>query len=164
MPSLPRKCPKCEEPKVVQIHENYRATLEHDGRSYDIEVPQLQLLQCEGCGNRVLDDATDDKLTEALRHQIGLLSPAEIRRGRVELGLNQKELAEHLDVAEATLGRWETGGQLQQRAMDKLLRLYFASEEVRRLLQKRFPPPFINGMSPQFDGWADAEIGAALEK
>jgi DNA-binding transcriptional regulator YiaG len=43
----------------------------------------------------------------------------------------QKELAVQLAVAEATLSRWETGGQIQQRAMDKLLRLFFGLPAVR---------------------------------
>jgi len=37
-------------------------------------------------------------------------------------------------VAVASLSRWETGGQIQQRALDRLLRLYFGCEQVRTVL------------------------------
>jgi hypothetical protein len=38
-------------------------------------------------------------------------------------------------VGPATVSRWETGGQVQQRSLDKLLRLYFTLPEVRRALE-----------------------------
>jgi transcriptional regulator with XRE-family HTH domain len=43
-------------------------------------------------------------------------------------------LARLLGVGEATLSRWETGGQIQQRALDRLLRLYFAVPPARDAL------------------------------
>jgi hypothetical protein len=38
-------------------------------------------------------------------------------------GLTQKPFANLLDVGEATVSHWETGAQIQQRAMDRFLRL-----------------------------------------
>ena len=52
----------------------------------------------------------------------------------MNLLLTQKLLADHLGIAESTLSRWETGAQIQQRAFDKLLRLYFDVPEARRHL------------------------------
>jgi transcriptional regulator with XRE-family HTH domain len=49
--------------------------------------------------------------------------------------LSQKDLAERLGVAEATISRWETGAQIQSRALDNLLRVYFAVPEVRSVLR-----------------------------
>ncbi len=54
--------------------------------------------------------------------------------------MSQQELAEQLGVAKETICRWETGAMIQSRAMDNLLRLFFESEEVRRLLGRRFAP------------------------
>jgi hypothetical protein len=39
-----------------------------------------------------------------------------------------------LDVSESTLSRWETGAQIQQRAMDKLLRGFFEVPAFRQYL------------------------------
>ena len=64
-----------------------------------------------------------------------LLTPQQIREGREALGLQSKELAERLGVAKETLSRWETGMMIQSRAMDNLLRAYFAVPEVRAVLQ-----------------------------
>jgi transcriptional regulator with XRE-family HTH domain len=62
------------------------------------------------------------------------LQPHEVRAGREGLGLTQKELASYLQIADATLSRWETGAQIQQRSMDRLLRGFFFVPEFRRFL------------------------------
>ena len=87
--------------------------------------------RCENCGNVVLDDRANNELIDALRVVAGLLHPSVIRERREALGLTQKTLAGHLRVAESTLSRWESGAQIQQRAMDTLLRGYFYVDEFR---------------------------------
>ena len=115
---------------------DYRTRIEHDGRGYDIEVNGLHVLSCTDCGNRDLDADAIERVSDALRKTAGLLTPGEIREGRHHLGLTQKVLADQLDIAEATLSRWETGAQVQQRAFDKLLRAYFEVRELRTFLAK----------------------------
>jgi transcriptional regulator with XRE-family HTH domain len=61
------------------------------------------------------------------RREARLLTPDEIRDGREKLGLTQKQFANLLGVGEATVSRWETGAQIQQRAMDRFLRVCLAS-------------------------------------
>jgi hypothetical protein len=39
-----------------------------------------------------------------------------------------------LRIASATVSRWETGAQIQQRALDLLMRLFFGLSEVRSAL------------------------------
>ncbi len=50
---------------------------------------------------------------------------------RESLGLTQKQLADFLLISDSTLSRWETGGQIQQKSLDRLLRAFFALEEFR---------------------------------
>jgi hypothetical protein len=40
-----------------------------------------------------------------------------------------------INIAEATASRWETGAQIQQRALDAFLRVFFESAEARRILR-----------------------------
>jgi len=82
----------------------------------------------------VLDDDANDQITDALRRQVGLLTPEQIRKNRESLGLVQREIASILGVGESTVSRWETGTQIQQRSLDKLMRLYFAFPDVRLVL------------------------------
>ena len=48
--------------------------------------------------------------------------------------MTQKEAAERLGIAEATLSRWLNETQIQSRAMDNLLRIFFAFPQVRLAL------------------------------
>jgi putative zinc finger/helix-turn-helix YgiT family protein len=108
--------------------------MQYDGRAYSVEVPELHAPRCTNCGAIVLDDQANDQITDALRRQIGLLTPEQIRRNRESLGLKQRDFAIILGVGESTVSRWETGTQIQQRSLDKLMRLYFAFPEARDAL------------------------------
>jgi putative zinc finger/helix-turn-helix YgiT family protein len=112
----------------------YRAKATYDGRLYEFDVPDLSIPKCEACGELVFSNRVDDLITQAFRAHLRLLSDEQIRIARKRLGLSQKELAERLGMAEATISRWETGALLQSRAMDNLLRVFFACPEVRHVL------------------------------
>jgi transcriptional regulator with XRE-family HTH domain len=65
---------------------------------------------------------------------MGLLMGDQIRQNREALQLTQKQVATQMGIAEATLSRWETSAQIQQKAMDRLLRLFFGLAVVRDTL------------------------------
>jgi putative zinc finger/helix-turn-helix YgiT family protein len=135
MKPFPWKCGECRQRAVTPVTlPSYSAELEHDGRKYQVAVTDLRVAQCEKCGTIMLDDAANRRLSDALRSEAGLLQPTQIRARRDALGLTQKELAGFLLIAEATLSRWETGAQIQQRAMDAFLRVFFESAEARNIL------------------------------
>src|SRR5947209_8626380 len=125
MKPYPWKCGRCRERAVYRETVPYSVDLDHDGRTHSISLAALDVHRCRKCGAMSLDDEANRRITEALRREVGLLPPEEIRQQRERLGLTQKELARHLDLAESTLSRWETGAQLQQRCLDRLLRLFF---------------------------------------
>ena len=135
MKPFPWKCGKCRERAVNQVTlPSYSAELEHDGRKYPVSVNDLDAARCDNCGTIVLDDAADRRLSDALRLAAGLLLPSEIRQQRESLHLKQRQLANYLQISESTLCRWETGAQIQQRVMDKLLMGFFWVLEFRRFL------------------------------
>jgi putative zinc finger/helix-turn-helix YgiT family protein len=100
----------------------YATAIEHDGRTYRVEIPALRVPQCAHCKAISIDDEADRQISSAFRCEARLLAPEDIRMGREKLGLTQKQFASLLAVAEATVSRWETGAQIQQRAMDRFLR------------------------------------------
>ena len=129
------KCPFCRTSDALRaVTERFTEDLEHDGRAYQVTVPDLSVQRCDHCGQHVIPNAADDRISAALRAAAGLLMPVEIRTRRTDLGLSQKQLADILKVAEATVCRWETGGQIQQRGFDTLLRGYFAVPQARDFL------------------------------
>lgn len=131
---FPWKCGHCRERAVQLAVVPYTTDAEYDGRTYTITVPELRVPRCQNCGELVLDTNANRQITIALRHHLRLLTPEQIRQNREFLGLTQRQLASHLGIAEATLSRWETGSQIQQRVLDRLLRLYFSSAAVRESL------------------------------
>ena len=136
MKAFPWKCATCRERAVHRILlPSYSAELEHDGRKYKVTLSELQVFQCEKCGEIVLDEDAEDRLTDGLRSAAGLLSPGEIRQHREAFGLTQKALANLLSISESTLSRWETGAQIQQRSFDKFLRCFFNLADVRQYLE-----------------------------
>lgn len=135
MKPFPWKCGRCRERSVVPAVVSYTTEIEHDGRSYSVTVPDLEIPRCSKCGAMVRDDVSNRRISNALRQQIGLLTPEQIRQNREALNLTQKQLARVLAIAEATLSRWETGAQIQQRAMDRLLRLFFEFPEFCAVLE-----------------------------
>ena len=121
----PWKCRSCAKPALSPTIVDYSTVMEHDGRSYSITVPNLEILECESCHERVLPDNALERIIDELRAKAGLLAPLEIREKRKRLGLTQEQLANHLGIAKETVSRWETGGQIQQRHSDLILRAYF---------------------------------------
>ena len=97
-------------------------------------MPQLAVARCETCGEIVLDDEANALVSDVFRCQLDVLTPAQIRQNRERLGVTQARLAKDLGVAEASVSRWETGGQIQPQPLDRLLRLYFGCEQVRTVL------------------------------
>ena len=93
---FPWKCGSCGKKTLNPTVVDYSTTMEHDGRAFQISIPHLDILECDACHERVLPDASFDKVVAALRAEAGLLTPAEIRSNRLRLKLTQKELAQDL--------------------------------------------------------------------
>src|SRR5207249_11354102 len=109
MKPFPWKCGYCRARAVQPAVVPYTTEAEYDGRTYTVTVPELKVPRCQNCGELVLDSAANRQITDALRQQIGLLAPEQIRQNREALDLTQRQLASHLGIAEATVSRWETG-------------------------------------------------------
>lgn len=136
--SFPKRCGKCGQQAMRLASVAYSATIEHDGRAYRVEMPALSVPQCGNCKAISIDDEADQQISAAFRREARLLAPEEIRQGRETLGLTQKQFANLLGVGEATVSRWETGAQIQQRAMDRFLRVCLASPAAVELLRSDF--------------------------
>jgi putative zinc finger/helix-turn-helix YgiT family protein len=117
---------------------SYTARIAHDGRTYQLEIPDIRIPKCCSCGELIFSHSVDDQIRCALRSHLHLLTPEQLQERRNALGLSAQELAEQLGVTEETCSRWETGLLIQSRAIDNLLRLFFTSAEVRTLLRKGF--------------------------
>ncbi len=160
---FPWRCSECGAKEVYPTPTDYTTSRKHDGRAYEIHVPDLVIPTCRKCGEQTFSVGTDDRITAALRVQVGLLMAEEIRSMRDRLEMSQQKLAEQLGIAKETISRWESGAMIQSKAMDNLLRLYFESEEVRRLLRNRFSRTSsdkANRIKLRYSGSNDSEASA----
>lgn len=134
--AFPWRCTQCSKNEVVLKTISYDAEIRHDGRLYKFTVPNLEIPICRACGKKVFSEQVDDQINVTLRSELHLLTPRDMRAALERVGMTQKETAERLGVAEATLSRWLSDTQIQSRAMDNLLRIFFAFPQVRNILKR----------------------------
>jgi putative zinc finger/helix-turn-helix YgiT family protein len=112
----------------------YDIQIDHDGRKYQVHIPALTVPQCAECNLIVIDSEADQYIEIAFRQEAKLLTAEQIRDCRKNLHMTQEELAAYLGIAAATLSRWETGAQRQQRFHDGVLRAFFEMKSLREFL------------------------------
>jgi DNA-binding transcriptional regulator YiaG len=131
---FPWYCWRCRRKEVVPVRRPYREEVLHDGQHHVVEIPDLPVPCCGHCGAEVLTNAEEDAIHRALRSQLKLLQSEEILTGRAALGLGRKEFADRLGVTEELVYRWEDDLEIQSRALDNLMRVFFALPATRSML------------------------------
>lgn len=133
--SFAKVCGQCRQRTMTLQTIAHRLRVDHDGRKYEVVVPDFTVPKCTNCGAISIDAAADAQVDRAFRQQAGLLHGEEIRHGRqVQLGLRLQELAEYLGISSEVLERWENGAQIQPLSQDNWLRALFALPELRAFL------------------------------
>jgi DNA-binding transcriptional regulator YiaG len=112
----------------------HRAQIRHDGCLHTVEVPHLTVPRCQKCGELLFDNGAHDQVSQALRAQLHLLTPEQIRSNRSALGLSPQELSIRLGMPLETIGQLEDSLLIQSRALDNLLRVFFAVPQARSAL------------------------------
>jgi putative zinc finger/helix-turn-helix YgiT family protein len=96
--------------------------------------PGFEYEHCTVCGEDFVPACEVDGLLRRSivleREGSGLLSSADIRSVRLDLGLTQAGLASLLGVGDKTVTRWETGTVIQSRMADHFVRLLAAHPEI----------------------------------
>lgn len=131
---FPWQCPKCLRRTVVADKIDCSIEVRYEGRLHTIVLKGLAAAVCSSCDERVFTSDADEAISAATREQLHLLTTDQMQRAIQNLGLKQKDLAARLGVAEETISRWLNGSMLQTRAMDNLLRAYFALPQLRAAL------------------------------
>ncbi|HYV39424.1 MAG TPA: type II TA system antitoxin MqsA family protein [Gemmataceae bacterium] len=130
----PWKCRNCGKIAVHPAVVTYEVDIEYEGKAYHVVTEKLPAPQCRECHSIYPDAQANRLITAEFRRQARILSPGQIRQDRESLGLTQKQLANALGCAEATISRWETGSQIQQRSSDNFLRVFFGIPAAREAL------------------------------
>lgn len=128
---FPWRCRHCGKQDVVTSKTSYAAEVRHDDRLFSFTIPELRLPICQACGEKVFTEEAGLQIGAALRSHLNLLTPEQIRTVIDRVGMSQNEVAERLGIPEETVSRWLNEMQIQSRAMDNLLRTFFAFPTVR---------------------------------
>ena len=86
-----------------------------------------EFYRCTSCGEEFYEpgqlDTVMRRASAAIRRDLELLQPEEIRAIRSSLGLSQADFERLLGVGKKTVVRWEKGTVFQSQATDTLLRV-----------------------------------------
>lgn len=117
-----RACGACgaAESRAVVRTERFMYGVGESAVELSADVP---VWTCAACGFEAIDAQGEDLMHEAVCHHRGVLTPRKIRDLRIRHGLTQAELARLTGFGEASIKRWESGGQVQNVSADRLLRL-----------------------------------------
>ena len=126
----------CRQREVRPVLMPYRFKIRHDDVQHTVDVPALTVPRCGNCGELLFDNDAGAQMSAALRAQIHLLSPEQIRSSRTSLGLGREELSARIGMPPETVEELEEHLRIQSRALDNLLRVFFAVPQARTALDE----------------------------
>jgi putative zinc finger/helix-turn-helix YgiT family protein len=120
---------------------------ERNGESFTV---RMKGFECDRCGFKTVDSVQSAEFTrlvsDAYRIAHGLLTSAEIQARRHQLAMTQLGFSEYLGTGVASVKRWESG-QIQDKAMDELIRLKTdpcaARKNLRTLEAQQIPEALV---------------------
>jgi putative zinc finger/helix-turn-helix YgiT family protein len=119
-----RRCPACGEGWLKRAFVRDEFSHEEDGNPKTVVAMKVPVERCENCGEIFRGPDSARLHHEAICRTFGFLTPREIVELREDaLKLTQEEFARLTGIGLATISRWERGRLVQNRAMDRYLRL-----------------------------------------
>ncbi len=122
-------CMECGNAKMATGMVSFEAEVKGER----VFVDGIEGLKCPICGYQTVDGKQMPEFmrlaADVYRQRHSLLTSTEIREIRRILGMSQAQFSASLNVGIASIKRWEMG-QVQDKAMDRLLRLH-VEEEAR---------------------------------
>lgn len=115
-------CPLCDGDSVVTVQHWESLNYGSGDSAVKLQV-DLPVRRCEACEFDFVDHEGERRRHEAVCRHLGVLPPAEVRAIRKRYGMSRATFARATGLGEATLGRWERGALIQNRANDRYLRL-----------------------------------------
>lgn len=154
------KCTQCGSTTMKTKRENFP----YDASGLRVTLVNVEVSRCPECGEYEVAIPSIDLLHRAIAMKViekkSRLAPSEITFLRKYLGWSKTELAKHMGIAPATVGRWEEG-QAMGAIADRFLRLLVAKrapeceypEENLAEISDKKPAQMRLGMSFKKDEW-----------
>jgi len=131
------QCPACESVDIDTSMED-QSLIYGEGKDA-VELPvRIPIHRCRKCALEFTDSLAEEIRHEAIcRHQ-DVMTPREVESIRRAYGLSRSDFAQITRIGEASLGRWETGNLIQNKAYDSFMYLLRFAENLDRLRQRAF--------------------------
>ncbi len=127
-------CPLCDGKSIETFQHSDAFKYGANAAAVTLRV-NIPVRRCTACEFEFVDHEGEQLRHEAVCRHLGVLTPAEVREIRERHCMTRAAFAEATALGQATLGRWETGALIQNRAYDYYLRLV-RMPLVMRILQR----------------------------
>ena len=127
-------CPLCDSESIETFLHSHAFKYGSDDSAVTLRVDKLPVRRCTACDLEFIDHEGERLQHDAVCRHLGVLTPTEVREVRKRYGMTTAAFAETTGLGPATLGRWESGALVQNRANDFYLRLV-RIPSVMRILQ-----------------------------
>ena len=132
-----RPLPECSDCGSTDARHEYKQQSFRHGSGDNVADLTCDVLvySCNQCGCEWTGSEAEEARQNAVCRHLGRLTPGEVRGVRDRYRLSQAEFSRITGFGEASLSRWETGAQIQNAAIDRLLRLIESDEQNLYRLQ-----------------------------
>jgi putative zinc finger/helix-turn-helix YgiT family protein len=155
-----RRCPACGEAdlKVRFVSEKYEYDTDRGG--VIVETTDVPIEYCDACGETFAGPQAARIRHDALVKALGFLRPEEIRGLRERLGKSPEEFAQLVGSTAEDVSLWERGRRIQDRSIDRFLRVLAGVPEVVRFLENGAgnPGPRAEVTATKADGGQTEEV------
>jgi putative zinc finger/helix-turn-helix YgiT family protein len=118
------KCPVCGNGQLTYCEGRFDTKyVDRSGLVQPLTLTNVRRLQCNACGEEILDDDSTRQVEDSIRAAAGLLTAGDIRELRLRLGKTQVQMSRFIGVGQKTYCRWESGAFTQSLAFDNYLRV-----------------------------------------
>lgn len=117
------KCPVCNIGFLETITSDYSTVIKDGQQEVVLTISNLKRENCPNCNEEFLGPEALKIIEDAKYKQLGLLTPDELRMIREKLGLTQEQISSLLGVGKKSYFRWENGLSIQNKSIDRYIRL-----------------------------------------
>jgi putative zinc finger/helix-turn-helix YgiT family protein len=114
-------CPECGKGHLFDLTHPEDFEFDLGDEKIQVHVPAVHVETCDNCGVEISGPEAAAARHEAICRAAGLLSPAEIRTIREQLGWSQQYLADLTGFGVATVSRCERGRLLHSRSLNTVM-------------------------------------------
>jgi putative zinc finger/helix-turn-helix YgiT family protein len=130
------KCPLCGAGFLEDETSDHETYFREGTHNIKLVVKGLNIKRCSSCKEEFMPKEALERVQAEKHKKRGLLTMGQLKEIRQKLGYTQVEMAELLGVGRKTYLRWEKGLYLQNKSLDRYIRLIAENPENINILKR----------------------------